>query len=324
VTLHQLNHDFPDDIDVLLVGPGGRKVLLMSDAGGENAATDLTLSFDDAAIGSLPDENALSSGTFKPTNHGPDEDVMINPAPEGPYASTLAEFEGADPNGVWALYVHDDAGQDIGVITGGWSLQVSAQVAVTSDVAIQSVTAPSPIDVGTQFDYTITVTNRGPNTANGVLVTDTLPGGVSFLSATLPAGAMSSLEANVVTVALGSLNVGESAEIKLTVNAPGTPGQIVNEVAVTAPDDPDATNNAAVNTVVVGSMIAAANQTNTPAGMFNVTISAPAGKTYIIEVSDDLKSWTTLRTITVTDGDVSVLDDVSGMNRRFYRTREQQ
>jgi len=120
------------------------------------------------------------------------------------------------------------------------------------------------------------------------------------------------------------LNVGESAEIKLPVNAPGTPGQIVNEVAVTAPDDPDATNNAAVNTVVVGSMIAAANQTNTPAGMFNVTISAPAGKTYIIEVSDDLKSWTTLRTITVTDGDVSVLDDVSGMNRRFYRTREQQ
>jgi hypothetical protein len=65
-------------------------------------------------------------------------------------------------------------------------------------------------------------------------------------------------------------------------------------------------------------------QANTPSGMFGVTISAPVGKTYVIEVSDDLKTWTTLRTITVNDGDVSVLDEVSGMNRRFYRTREQQ
>ncbi len=34
VTLKNMNHTFPDDIDVLLVGPGGQKILLMSDAGG--------------------------------------------------------------------------------------------------------------------------------------------------------------------------------------------------------------------------------------------------------------------------------------------------
>jgi uncharacterized repeat protein (TIGR01451 family) len=210
------------------------------------------------------------------------------------------------------------------VVAGGWSLEISAQVEITADVAVHSVTAPSPIDVNTQFDYTITVTNRGPNIANGVIVTDTLPGGVSFLAATLPAGAMSSRVANVVTVTLGSLDVGASAEIKLTVNSPQTPGQIVNNVTVAAPDDPDTGNNAAENTVVVGSVMGAMTQSNVPAGMFSVTVTAPVGKTYVIEVSDDLKTWTTLRTITVNDGDVSVLDEVSGMNRRFYRTREQQ
>jgi subtilisin-like proprotein convertase family protein len=34
VTLDGLTHSSPDDVDVLLVGPGGRKVLLLSDAGG--------------------------------------------------------------------------------------------------------------------------------------------------------------------------------------------------------------------------------------------------------------------------------------------------
>ncbi|HMP84148.1 MAG TPA: S8 family serine peptidase, partial [Verrucomicrobiota bacterium] len=34
VTLRSLSHTFPDDLDILLVGPGGQKTLLMSDCGG--------------------------------------------------------------------------------------------------------------------------------------------------------------------------------------------------------------------------------------------------------------------------------------------------
>jgi subtilisin-like proprotein convertase family protein len=49
VTLDGLSHSYPDDLDVLLVGPGGQKVLLMSDVGGAAAVTDVTLTFDDEA-----------------------------------------------------------------------------------------------------------------------------------------------------------------------------------------------------------------------------------------------------------------------------------
>ena len=35
VTLNDVSHTFPDDIDILLVGPEGQQVTLMSDAGGD-------------------------------------------------------------------------------------------------------------------------------------------------------------------------------------------------------------------------------------------------------------------------------------------------
>ena len=34
VTLTGWNHTFPDDVDILLVGPGGQNLILMSDVGG--------------------------------------------------------------------------------------------------------------------------------------------------------------------------------------------------------------------------------------------------------------------------------------------------
>ena len=51
VTLKNMNHTFPDDIDVLLVGPGGQKLLLMSDAGGSADIVNNTYTFDDTAAG---------------------------------------------------------------------------------------------------------------------------------------------------------------------------------------------------------------------------------------------------------------------------------
>src|SRR5215217_3814493 len=45
VTLVGLRHTFPDDIDVLLVGPRGQKMVLMSDVGGARQITDVTLTF---------------------------------------------------------------------------------------------------------------------------------------------------------------------------------------------------------------------------------------------------------------------------------------
>src|SRR5207253_7219073 len=103
---------YPDDIDVLLVGPSGQTVMLMSDAGGESGATGIssvTITFDDSAASAIPDESIITSGTYKPTNyadthHGESvNDSFTASAPSAPYGTTLSVFNGTNPNGVWRL-----------------------------------------------------------------------------------------------------------------------------------------------------------------------------------------------------------------------------
>ncbi len=54
--LHGFAHTFPDDLDVMLVGPAGQRAMLMSDAGGERWRRDanLELVFDDEADRAAP------------------------------------------------------------------------------------------------------------------------------------------------------------------------------------------------------------------------------------------------------------------------------
>src|SRR4051794_312939 len=54
VSIFGLTHTFPDDLDILLVGPGGQKVLLMSDTGGSGDLSGVNLTFDQDASQSLP------------------------------------------------------------------------------------------------------------------------------------------------------------------------------------------------------------------------------------------------------------------------------
>src|SRR5439155_3518415 len=70
VTLRQITHTQPADLDILLVGPGGQKTLLMSDCGYTNVLNGVTLTFDNAAASGLPDSGQIVSGTFKPTDFG--------------------------------------------------------------------------------------------------------------------------------------------------------------------------------------------------------------------------------------------------------------
>jgi subtilisin-like proprotein convertase family protein len=131
VTLNGFSHTFPDDVDVLLVGPAGQKTVLMGSVGGGAAVSGVNLTFDDAAAASLPDESQITSGSYKPTVGVIDSfcgvpDAFPAPAPPGPYGSpSLSAFNGTDPNGIWSLYVIDDTSPDSGSISGGWSLDIT-------------------------------------------------------------------------------------------------------------------------------------------------------------------------------------------------------
>jgi len=151
VTVSGLSHPYPDDIGLLLVSPAGRSTILMADSGGGDDVSGITLVFDDAVSGGLPDGSQIKSGTYKPSVgstvpfHGcsapqsfPTDATGTNP-PAGPYGSSLSVFNGSDPNGIWKLYVIDDTIQDAGSITG-WSLDIST----AGDTTPPTVTDTSP------------------------------------------------------------------------------------------------------------------------------------------------------------------------------------
>ncbi len=147
VTLRDLQHGWPDDLDILLVAPDGRSVILMSDAGGGVAVEQgIDLEFTSSALlapvngvssypgsswrsgvcqGEYPsmELSGLRSGSFVPVNYGVDDEFPA-PAPSGPYGTSLDVLVGAQPNGTWNLYVFDDTPGNAGAIGGGWSIEL--------------------------------------------------------------------------------------------------------------------------------------------------------------------------------------------------------
>ena len=71
VTLTNLNHASPADVNALVMSPAGADTVLMSHAGAQHAVKNVTLKFDDAAAAYLSQTNQLVSGTNKPTSYLP-------------------------------------------------------------------------------------------------------------------------------------------------------------------------------------------------------------------------------------------------------------
>jgi subtilisin-like proprotein convertase family protein len=119
VTLSGVTHTFPADIDIVLQSPSGQNVILMSDVGGGNSITGLNYTFDDAAT-ALMTTGFNSSGLYKGTNLGTTADNFAAPGPGSLPTTTptaLSTFTG-NLNGSWKLFVVDDAGGDVGSISG--------------------------------------------------------------------------------------------------------------------------------------------------------------------------------------------------------------
>jgi subtilisin-like proprotein convertase family protein len=162
VTLRNLSQTWASDVDVLLVGPAGQKVVVKSDAGNGNA-NNVTLTLSDAATAALP-ASGLVSGTFRPTNlsdASPGGDNYPSPAPAGPYAATLSAFNGQTATGTWSLYVFDDGPGDQGSFAGGWGLTITtAGAAARSSVSIPEPPRITSIIIGDQGAVRVTVSGE--------------------------------------------------------------------------------------------------------------------------------------------------------------------
>jgi uncharacterized repeat protein (TIGR01451 family) len=216
-SLRGFTHTWPEDIDVLLVAPGGQNTILMSDPrGGNNLADNIDLQFDDAAPFIPCDSGVLTSGTYHPTDCPNDfgNDTFPAPAPAGPYTATLSVFNSIDPNGAWKLFARDDTSQDSGSINNGWTLTLVSSSYVT--------------------------------------VTDVLPAGTTFVAAT-GNGWNCGYAGGVVTCTRAVLAPGAAPGIAITVTAPLVSGMITNTaiVASNVPDSAPADNTAGFATNII-------------------------------------------------------------------------
>ncbi|MBI2928089.1 MAG: DUF11 domain-containing protein, partial [Verrucomicrobia bacterium] len=121
---------------------------------------------------------------------------------------------------------------------------------LANDLAVAINDAPDPVSLGGTLTYTLTLTNTGPAAATAVVLTDPLPAGVRFESATLSQGSHT-VAGNTVTCNVGTLAAGAEATITLVVTVTQS-GTVTNRVTVTRgePDAEPANNSGTAITAV--------------------------------------------------------------------------
>jgi uncharacterized repeat protein (TIGR01451 family) len=136
------------------------------------------------------------------------------------------------------------------------------------DLAIGGTDTPDPVYTGDDLTYTLTALNGGVGNATGVSLTDMLPTGVVFESAT-PSQGTCSQSSGTVTCSLGTLAGAATATVAITVAPTSGATSYTNQASVTANQpDPNLANNAiSQTTAAVG---AACTITGTP-GVDSIT-----------------------------------------------------
>jgi uncharacterized repeat protein (TIGR01451 family) len=162
------------------------------------------------------------------------------------------------------------------------------QFAINSaaDLAVSVTSTPEPVAVGSNVTYGIYVTNKGPSQASGVLITNVLPAGVSFVSATATRGSVT--QNGVMELwSVGMLLAGAQATMTVVV-APSAAGTISDAASVTAnePDSNLANNSAGVSTTVLNRPVISgqpANLTVTNGNNASFTVTATGSGTLLYQ-----------------------------------------
>jgi subtilisin-like proprotein convertase family protein len=132
VQLLGLTHTRPKDLDILLEGPDGTKVLLLSDCGGTDNVNDRDLIFDQEADAQLNTSAITSSGPYRPSDVIAGLDTF--PGVVGTWFFNLEKFNTTDPNGQWTLHLVDDQDGKGGSLQG-WALDITTTASTLSDVS---------------------------------------------------------------------------------------------------------------------------------------------------------------------------------------------
>ncbi len=172
-------------------------------------------------------------------------------------------------------------------------------VVSSADIGVTKIASSGTVTVGSNVNFTVTVTNNGPSDATGVQVTDLLPAGLTYFSSVPSQGTYTS---GTGLWNIGALASGASVNLTLTATVTAT-GSLTNTATKTAETetDPNAANNSASVTITgqapdltiakshVGSFVRGST------GSYSVTVSnvGAVASSGLVTVSDTLPAGLT-------------------------------
>jgi len=191
-------------------------------------------------------------------------------------------------------------------------------VVLTNDISVSIADSPDPVSVGAGLTYTLKVANTGPQDATGVIVTNVLPSGVNFISATSSQGACIQT-GGVVIGNLGLVPGGTNATITIMV-VPTTAGTtLTNSAAVVRTETEGylANNLATAVTTVTGPAISIGDASvvegnvGTTNLLFAINLAAPSAQTVTVNYATANGSASTGSDYIATNGILSFAPGVT-------------
>lgn len=176
--------------------------------------------------------------------------------------------------------------------TGGRSATTTTAVQTVADIAVSKRFDTAAAVPGRTVQWTVTVGNFGPSVGRDVVVTETLPAGLTGVAFTPPSGVTCSAATATCQIAALPVGAANAVAIVITANLPAdATAALNNSVAVSAlTTDPDPGNNQASTTTVLS-----------PQADLTVTKTGPASV---------VRGTTVTWTVTVGNDGPSVANDV--------------
>lgn len=248
-------------------------------ANDSSSVTPVALNLTDVSIVKSGPATVLAGGTIAytltVTNNGPAVAIGVSVADPTPanltFVSTTGDCTTAFPCALGTLAVGDvrviTTTYAVGSVANGTVVTNVATVTSTTpdsnpanntssvpttvdtraDVGVTKTVTPTQVQAGQTVTYTMTAMNNGPNPATGIVATDQLPAGVSYVSSTPSQGAYDPVTGQW---AIGSLAVGQTATLSITATVE-VAGPIANIIVRTTQNEPDSdpSNDSAVAVV---------------------------------------------------------------------------
>jgi uncharacterized repeat protein (TIGR01451 family) len=238
-----------------------------------------------------PAESAMEPAALAVAGNSADTSPDGSPHRAGDYSGTVVDINnaGAATNSFWSANEFANGGV-WGTVLENFSIG-SSPPPPSADMAV-TASGPSSVTAGTNVTYTVTITNNGPNAAQGVVLTDLLPAGSTFVSITQTAGTDlffgGQSGGSVIADATADIAAGASDTFEIVVFVPAglSNGAIFNDTASISASTPD--SNPANNSATVTGSVVNIN----PNADLAVSVSGPASAsegntvTYTITVTN--------------------------------------